>query len=542
MSRNNVEQRFPDEGKSPEKGKSTQEESGKSTGKSTTGKEETVRKESEQSSSEERAPRPRVMKTKSGSDDRHDSSSRPERPYDQDRHNTLRSQRPYDQDRHDSSRPQRPYDPSRRDSPRPQRPYDPSRHDSSRPQRPYDQDRRDSSRPQRPYDPSRHDSSRPQRPYGQDRHDSSRPQRPYDPNRHDSSRPQRPYDPNRYDSSRPQRPYDPNRHDSSRPQRPYGQDRHDSSRPQRPYDPNRYDNASRPPRYPQERTTYDRPYSAGEDRQGGYRPRPGRPYAKGAPGHSRPGKPRPLGPGEMFAPQPHPEGIRINRYIANAGICSRRDADKLVEAGDITVNGVVVNTLGARIDPGDVVAFKGVPIQGERLRYILLNKPKGYITSNDDPEGRATVMELIADCCNERLFPVGRLDKNTTGLLLFTNDGILAEKLMHPRNLVKKLYHIKLDKPLEKEHMKKISMGLKLEDGWIKADQISYVGTVDDRTEVGMEIHSGKNRIVRRIFESFGYEVIKLDRVMFAGLTKKDIRRGKWRPLTHEELNYLKML
>lgn len=262
------------------------------------------------------------------------------------------------------------------------------------------------------------------------------------------------------------------------------------------------------------------------------------------PGFPRKSPPRPpkLGPGMMFTPPPHPEGIRINRYIANAGICSRRDADKLVESGDISVNGKVVTTLGTRIDPGDVVALKGVPIKGERLRYILLNKPKGYITTADDPEGRATVIDLIAEACPERLFPVGRLDKNTTGLLLFTNDGHLAEKLMHPRNLVKKLYHVRLDKPLLREHLIKITKGVKLEDGWIKPDEISYVGTVDDGTEIGMEIHSGKNRIVRRIFESLGYEVTKLDRVMFAGLTKKDLRRGKWRPLTQEELNFLKML
>ncbi len=263
-----------------------------------------------------------------------------------------------------------------------------------------------------------------------------------------------------------------------------------------------------------------------------------RPYQ--SPG--KPGKPRPLGPGEMYTPPPHPEGIRINRYIANAGICSRRDADKLVEAGEISVNGVVVNTLGARIDPGDVVTYKGIHIHGEKLRYVLLNKPKGYITTNDDPEGRATVIELINEACDERVFPVGRLDRNTTGLILFTNDGMLAEKLMHPRNLVKKLYHIKLDKPITIDHIKKISKGIKLEDGYIKADNISYVGTVDDRTEIGLEIHSGKNRIVRRIFESLEYEVIKLDRVMFAGLTKKDLRRGKWRHLTKEEVNYLKML
>ena len=406
-------------------------------------------------------------------------------------------------------------------------------------------------------EPGRAPGRSPSRSEGGDRGSYPRERAPYDPNRYES-RERRPYDPSR-NESRERRPYDPNRYES-RERRPYDPNRYDS-REQRPYDPNRYDSRERRPydpnRYESDRDRR-RPYSPGPGDEG--RGRPGRaPYGRGGasqgrgPGRSNrpmPGKPRkqkakkprPLGPGEMYAPPPHPEGVRINRYIANAGVCSRREADKLVEKGEILVNGVVVDTLGARIDPGDVVTYKGVVIKGEKLQYILLNKPKNYITTNDDPEGRATVMELLEDACEERVFPVGRLDRNTTGLILFTNDGIMAEKLMHPRNLVKKLYHIRLDKPLDKEHMRKISMGIKLEDGWIKADQISYVGTVDDRTEVGLEIHSGKNRIVRRIFEHFGYEVVKLDRVMFAGLTKKDLRRGKWRHLTPEELNFLNML
>lgn len=245
---------------------------------------------------------------------------------------------------------------------------------------------------------------------------------------------------------------------------------------------------------------------------------------------------------KLYEPKPHPEGIRINRYIANSGICSRREADELVVSGDITVNGVVVTTLGTRIDKGDIVAYKGEPIKGEKLKYILLNKPKGFITTNDDPEGRDTVMDIVSGVCEERLFPVGRLDRNTTGLLLLTNDGILAEKLMHPRNRVKKLYHVKLDKSLQPQDLKKVKRGIKLEDGWIKADQISYVGNAGDKSELGIEMHSGKNRVVRRIFESLGYEVSKLDRVMFAGLTKKDLRRGKFRELTPSELKYLKML
>lgn len=362
--------------------------------------------------------------------------------------------------------------------------------------------------------PSQEDSGRPVQPRNE-------PQR-YSPRPDGSNRP-----PTRPEYGAPRYP----RQDD----RPRYSDRNTDSRPgygeRRGDDSPRYAGNSRQPqqfREPGMHGLYTRNQDGGDRRSGYHR--------------KSPPKPQKLGPGMMYSPPAHPEGIRINRYIANAGICSRRDADKLVESGDISVNGKVVTTLGTRIDPGDVVALKGVPIKGERLRYILLNKPKGYITTADDPEGRATVIDLIAEACPERLFPVGRLDKNTTGLLLFTNDGHLAEKLMHPRNLVKKLYHVRLDKPLTREHLIKITKGIKLEDGWIKPDEISYVGSVDDGTEIGMEIHSGKNRIVRRIFESLGYEVTKLDRVMFAGLTKKDLRRGKWRPLTQEELNFLKML
>ncbi len=282
----------------------------------------------------------------------------------------------------------------------------------------------------------------------------------------------------------------------------------------------------------------------GEERQSGYKgntPRDNyRPYDKK--GKQGQGKGRFGRQKRLFTPREHPEGIRINRFIANSGICSRREADNLVENGDIAINGEVVTTVGTRIKPNDVVTYKGEVIKGEKLQYILFNKPKDCITTADDPEGRTTVMEYLRGCCKERISPVGRLDRNTTGLLLFTNDGHLAEKLMHPRNIVKKLYHVKLDKPVTKEDMKKISYGVKLEDGLIKADQIAYVGTVDDRTEVGIEIHSGKNRVIRRIFESLDYEVVKLDRVIFAGLTKKDLRRGKYRSLTTEEIHYLKML
>lgn len=535
MNRKNVDQRFPEEGRDPDTGKPGAEDTGHT--------------------------RKRLTRqgTQGEDTDKRSSSDKPER-----KHLTTAPRISKAGDRNSG------YSPGRHDHPSPSRPYTPGRpsaYPSRSGQQGGDRQQSYSERPGRyttdrpsgyPDRSGSHSSERPsgvgrdRGSYQQDRQGGYPPReasRPYGRPSGNSGYP-RPSDPNRpgYRDSRPQRPSEPNRsegyHGRSEGYQNRGEGYQGRSegyqnrgegyqgrqpRPQeyhRPYDqdsPRRYDDRSA--------QGYQR-NAFREDSGSGHKGYPKKPY----------GNPKPLGPGRMYAPPLHPEGTRINRYIANAGICSRRDADKLVESGDISINGKVVTTLGTRIDPGDVVAYKGDPIQGERLRYILLNKPKGYITSNEDPEGRATVMELIADCCSERLFPVGRLDRNTTGLLLFTNDGHLAEKLMHPRNLIKKLYHIKLNKALEKEHMKKIISGIKLEDGFIQADDISYVGTVDDRTEVGMEIHSGKNRIVRRIFESFGYDVIKLDRVMFAGLTKKDLRRGKWRHLTPEELNFLKML
>jgi len=236
------------------------------------------------------------------------------------------------------------------------------------------------------------------------------------------------------------------------------------------------------------------------------------------------------------------EGIRLNKYIANAGICSRREADRLIESGAVSVNGKIVTELGTRVSPEDVVNYGGETLRREKLVYILLNKPKDYITTVDDPQGRKTVMALIGDACRERVYPVGRLDRATTGLLLFTNDGDIAKKLVHPRFGIKKIYHVELDKALSKTDMLKIAQGMELEDGFIKVDEISYDGTGLDKKSIGIEIHSGKNRIVRRIFESLGYDVRKLDRVYFAGLTKKDLPRGKWRFLTPMEVNMLKML
>lgn len=235
-------------------------------------------------------------------------------------------------------------------------------------------------------------------------------------------------------------------------------------------------------------------------------------------------------------------GVRLNKYIANAGICSRREADQLIEAGSVMVNGEVVTQMGYMVQEGDVVNYGGETLRSEAKRYFLLNKPKGFITTVDDPQSRETVMMLIDGACPERIYPVGRLDRNTTGLLLFTNDGDLARKLTHPSTGVYKIYHVELNKPVTRDDMKQMMDGIELEDGPIKVDDVQYVEEAHDKRVVGVALHSGKNRIVRRIFEHLGYDVHKLDRVVFAGLTKKDLPRGRFRELTEKEVGFLKMI
>ena len=232
--------------------------------------------------------------------------------------------------------------------------------------------------------------------------------------------------------------------------------------------------------------------------------------------------------------------VRLNKYLSEAGVCSRREADECIQAGVVTVNGEVVTELGTKITRADEVKFHDQPVKIEKKVYILLNKPKDCMVTSDDPQERKTVMDLVKDACPERIYPVGRLDRNTTGVLLLTNDGELSSKLTHPKFLKKKVYHVHLDKALSLEDMRKIAEGIFLEDGEIKADDIQYVDE-RDKSQVGIEIHSGKNRIVRRIFESLGYRVTRLDRVLFAGLTKKGLRRGDWRFLTQKEVEMLRM-
>ncbi len=234
--------------------------------------------------------------------------------------------------------------------------------------------------------------------------------------------------------------------------------------------------------------------------------------------------------------------VRLNRYIANAGICSRRKADELIEAGVISVNNEVVSELGFKVDPAkDVVKYNGALLKREKKVYVLLNKPKDYITTTEDPQERRTVMHLVEKASRERIYPVGRLDRNTTGLLLMTNDGDLADKLSHPKNGITKIYQVELNKSLSQGDLNKIQFGLELEDGLIKPDNISYV-TGGSKKEIGIQIHSGKNRIVRRIFEHLGYDVVKLDRVVYGNLTKKDLPRGRWRYLDEHELIQIKHL
>ena len=277
-----------------------------------------------------------------------------------------------------------------------------------------------------------------------------------------------------------------------------------------------------------------------QHREGGYQSRPGG-YKKRPQGYNPHAKYSMKKQIEYKEKNYDPdEPVRLNRYLANAGVCSRREADTFIQAGVVKVNGVVVTELGTKVKRSDEVMFHDQAINMEKKVYVLLNKPKDYVTTSDDPQNRKTVMELVKNACRERIYPVGRLDRNTTGVLLFTNDGDLATKLTHPQYLKKKIYHVFCDKNVTAADLRQIADGIMLEDGEIHADAIDYAHETDKK-QVGIEIHSGRNRIVRRIFEHLGYKVVKLDRVYFAGLTKKNVKRGDWRFLTQDEVNMLKM-
>ena len=300
-----------------------------------------------------------------------------------------------------------------------------------------------------------------------------------------------------------------------------------------------YNNQNRQGGYNNNRKNYNQNR---QNRQGGYNNRQGgmRQNQYGMPQGGKSFVPRPKRiEYEQSIPSPD-EQIRLNKFLANAGICSRREADEYIQQGLVKVNGEVVTELGTKITHSDTVEYNGKAVALESKCYILLNKPKDCVTTSEDPNGRTTVMDLIKGACEERVYPVGRLDRNTTGVLLLTNDGDLASKLTHPKYVKKKIYHVWTDKDISEDDMQRIADGIELDDGPIHADAISYA-TDTDRNQAGIEIHSGRNRIVRRIFESLGYHVTKLDRVYFAGLTKKNLPRGRWRYLTQEEVNFLKM-
>ena len=414
----------------------------------------------------------------------------------------------------------------------------------------------------RPYRPRFNSDERPQRVYG------SNGDRPYRPHfRSNEGGEQRPYRP-RYNSNEggEQRPYrsrfNSNEGGEQRPYRPRFNSNEGGE--QRPYRPrfNNYEGGERPyrPRYNNNEGGEQRPYrprfnnnEEGEQRsyrprfnnEGGQRPfghrgpqRPQRRHTADYDPNAKYSKKKQIEYKEQFVNPDEP--IRLNKFLANAGVCSRREADEYITAGVVSVNGEVVTELGTKIKRGDEVKFHDQPVNIERKIYILLNKPKDTVTTSDDPQARRTVLDLVKDACSERIYPVGRLDRNTTGVLLLTNDGDLASKLTHPKYLKKKIYHVHLDKNLTRADMEQIAAGIELEDGEIHADEISYTNEAK-KNDIGIEIHSGKNRIVRRIFEHLGYKVVKLDRVFFAGLTKKGLRRGDWRFLTEQEVNFLRM-
>ena len=402
----------------------------------------------------------------------------------------------------DEDRPRRRFN----DDDKPRRRFD----DEDRPRRKFNDDERprrrfDDDKPRRRFD----DEDRPRRKFNDDekprrRFDDDKPRRRFN----DEDRPRRKFN----DDEKPRRRFDDDkprrRFDDEKPSRKF-----DSDKPHRRFGDN--DSSRRGRRF--------------EDVEEEETPRRGR---KGYVREKDPMYDRPAATGE----------IRLNKYLADCGVCSRREADELIKAGCVTVNGEVITTMGFKVKTNDKVVYGGQTLNREKLRYILLNKPKGFITTADDPEGRETVMELVKDACHERIFPVGRLDKNTTGLLLLTNDGELAKKLTHPSSEVSKLYHVVLNQPLTRNDMLRIAEGIELDDGFIAADEIAYDADDDSKKSVGIKLHSGRNRIVRRIFEHLGYDVVKLDRVMFAGLDKYRLPRGEWRFLSDQEVAMLKKI
>jgi len=408
-----------------------------------------------------------------------------------------------------------------------------------RPRRTFHRDGESSDRPRRTFHRDGESSDRPRRTFHRDGENSDRPRRTFHRDGESSERPRRTFHRDGESSERPRRTFHHDGESSERPRRTFHRDGESSDRPRRTFHRDG-ENSDRPRRtFHRDGESGDRPRRSFGDRkpfEGRERGRRINPDAEAFEPKVR--KPKGEKP---TAKQPFdPDAVRLNKFIANSGVCSRREADEYIAAGVVTINGEVVTELGVKVHPDDDVRFNGERLKGEKKVYIIMNKPKDFVTTTSDPHAEKNVMDLISkELCPERVFPVGRLDKSTTGVLLFTNDGALTETLTHPSYERKKIYQVVLDKNLKKSDFDQILAGLELEDGFIAADALSYLEEKEDH--LGIEIHSGRNRIVRRIFESLGYGVKRLDRVYFAGLTKKDLRRGQWRFLTEKEIGILKM-
>ena len=542
----------------------------------------------ESRSSAPRSARPSASRDGQGSP-REFNSDRPRTPYAGDR-NQDRERKPYSGDRNSSDRSRTPYAGDRNQD-RERKPYSGDRNASDRPRTPYAGDR-NQDRERKPYSGDRNSSDRPRTPYAGDRN-QDRERKPYSGDRNSSDRPRTPYAGDR-NQDRERKPYGGDRNDAQRRsyEGPNEREPQDNGAEPRAYQP----------RYTSERETTDRSLESNQEFRpkrafdgpkrnfsGDRKPSTGdrasynrdekndRPKRSFDTPRDENQEPREAFQGKFskrdtfksrnryeerpsFTPQykldrfkenapakiqkkirevdGKSDMVRLNRFIANAGICSRRDADKLIAAGEIKVNNKVVIEMGYQVAPTDIVKYGNRKLNREKPAYVLLNKPKDFLTTTEDPNDRKTVMELVKNAGDARIYPVGRLDRNTTGLLLLTNDGELADRLTHPSHEIEKIYQAELDKPLTDEDFEKIKAGLTLEDGEIKVDDLAKV--TPDGYVIGVKIHSGKNRIVRRIFEHLGYEVTKLDRTTFAGLTKKDLPRGHWRYLTERELVKLK--
>jgi len=433
------------------------------------------------------------------------------------------------------------------------RPYnrDGSNYNSERPQRNYNNNYGE-NRPQRSYNNNYNGENRPQRSYNNNYNGENRPQRSYNNNYNSENRPQRSYNNNYNSENRPQRSYNNNYSGEDRPQRSYNNNYNGENRPQRSYNNynqgggfqqrgnyNNYGNQNSNNRY----QNNDRTSTSLNDRRpnynnqdGGYRKQN---YGDSYNPNAKYSQKKQFEYKQQFVDYTKP--MRLNKFLANSSTCSRREADDFIVAGVVKVNGEVVTELGTKIIPAtDKVHFHDQLVALEKKVYILLNKPKNCVTTSDDPQERLTVLDLVKNACSERIYPVGRLDRNTTGVILITNDGDLTSKLTHPTYEKKKIYQITLDRDFTQEDMQRLLDGIMLEDGEMKADEIAYVKEDSFKT-LGVEIHSGKNRVIRRMFEHLGYKIMRLDRVYFAGLTKKNLPRGRWRYLSEAEVNMLKM-